>query len=325
MIAVRLLRDGNVVREVVFRALPVSVGRGADCDFPLLDASVSRAHALIEAAEDGSVRLRDLDSRNGLHVGPRRVSQVALDERLRCRLGQVELEIERLKDAPTLELRARDLDVERRRSAGAHAGYLALGVVGWLALEVAEPAFWSPWDQNRSVKLFGSAIAALLLLPLVSAIGLVVLKAFGRKLRIADTLQAVARLPWLLLVVFAAGYSSYYPLSSDGHGSFRLLLGLVATVAGVLLLVSVRRSGPSRLFRAGWALAVAAVFVAIAATWSLTQEKSGEPSLDFRVQAPLLGWAGAAGSLDAYFERVQASAASARSAAEAVRVRQADR
>ena len=61
----------------------------------------------------------------------------------------------------------------------------------------------------------GSAIAALLLLPLASAVWLVALKAFGRKLRIADTLRAVSRLPWLGLVVFAVAYLSYYPLSSD--------------------------------------------------------------------------------------------------------------
>jgi len=324
VIAVRLLRDGSVVREAAFRELPVRIGRGPECEFPLFDMSVSRVHARIETGEDGGVVVKDLGGRNGLHVGPHRVSSAPVAERLRCRLGRVELEIEPLSDEPTLEVRLRDLDIERRRSLPHQTAYVLFGLLGWLALEVAEPGFWSPWESSRWVKFLGSAIAAAVLLPLAGAVWLVALKGFGRKLRIADTLHAMSRLPWIFLAVFAVGYLSYYPLSSGAHATLELLLALAATVIVVLLLVTVRRIGPSGLFRTVWAVATVALFLGVAATWRLTRENAGQPSLDFRAQAPMLGWAGTAESLDGYLERVRASALDAEAAAEAVRVRQAE-
>jgi len=322
MIVVRLLRDGNVVRETLFRELPVRLGRSPDCEFPLLDDSVSHRHAQIEAGEDGVVMLRDLDSRNGVHVGPHRISSVPVDEAVRCRLGRVELEIAAPRDTPTVEVKIRDLGLERRRSLGDQLGYLLLGVLGWLGLVVADPSFWSPWDTSRWVRLLGSGIAALILLPLFSAVWLVALKAFGRKLRMADTLQAFSRLPWLWLAVFVVGYLAYYPLSSGAYAALHGALTVAATAIAVVLLVSVRRLGPSRLFNAVWAAVAIALFVSLAATWRLSAEKMGQPELDFHVQQPLLGWAGRSESLDSYFARVSEAAEQAGSAAKTVRVRQ---
>ena len=53
MIAVRVLRDGRVVRETVLSSMPATIGRGPECDLVLFDDSVSRAHARIEAGDGG--------------------------------------------------------------------------------------------------------------------------------------------------------------------------------------------------------------------------------------------------------------------------------
>ncbi len=58
---------------LVGRSFPVEpgrmvIGRGEDCDLVLNDEGVSRRHALILAAPDGSVTVKDLDSTNGSTV-----------------------------------------------------------------------------------------------------------------------------------------------------------------------------------------------------------------------------------------------------------------
>ncbi|HEV3116186.1 MAG TPA: ATP-binding cassette domain-containing protein [Gemmataceae bacterium] len=79
------------------RAVPVDVlfgnksklvlGRAADCDLSLPHPSVSRYHAIVERTPDG-IRLRDLNSVNGVLVGGRRISEpVLVQERERIGIG----------------------------------------------------------------------------------------------------------------------------------------------------------------------------------------------------------------------------------------------
>jgi pSer/pThr/pTyr-binding forkhead associated (FHA) protein len=127
VIALRLVKDGAVVRETLFRSLPVTLGRGEECDFPLFDASVSRRHAVLERDADGALVLRDLGSRNGLHLGPQRVEKLKVASLVHCLVGTVELELEPLRDADTLEIRRHDWQsLERRRGPRAHLRSLAL-------------------------------------------------------------------------------------------------------------------------------------------------------------------------------------------------------
>src|SRR5262245_40565748 len=53
----------------------VILGRAPDCDVCLPHPSVSRYHALVERRGDGTLRLRDLSSVNGLSVGGRRIGE----------------------------------------------------------------------------------------------------------------------------------------------------------------------------------------------------------------------------------------------------------
>jgi hypothetical protein len=312
MIAVRLLKDGAVVREALFKELPVTLGRDAGCDFPLFDRSVSRGHARIERDEAGALVLRDAGSRNGLHLGPLRVAVAPVDGVLRCLVGAVEVEIEPLPGDDTQEVRLHDWRrLERRRGPRDYLRLTALGVLGWLATTLVEPSFWSPWEKDRGVALLGHALAALISLPLCGALLLVLLKAFGRRLRLGDTLDALARLLWLPPLAEAVAYLADYPLPAAASGALRALLGVAVAAWTTATLAAVRRPGPSRLFRAGWALAAALAASGLGAYASLRSKRTGEPQLDFHVQVPLGGYAGRAESLDQYFARLDQVAAQA--------------
>jgi hypothetical protein len=322
VIALRLLKDGVVVREALFRALPVTLGRGEACDFPIFDASVSRNHALLEKDAQGALALRDLGSRNGLHLGPRRVDRIEVASRVQCLIGSVELELEPLRAEDTLEIKLHAWDsLERRRGARENLRSLGLGTLGWLATWASEPSFWSPWEKGKAATLLAQALGALVGLPLLAALLMVLLKAFGRRLRLADALDVLARVAWLPPLVNALAFLSYYPLSASGfqavHGA--LLVAALAWAAGAA--AAVRRPGPSRLFRAAWGVAVLVLAGGLALVAGLNHEKTGEAELDFHVQVPLGAFAGRSESLDAYFTRLSEAVQQAAAEAAAERSR----
>lgn len=66
-----------------------NLGRDADCQITLLDPSVSRRHARLVRAEDGSVTVVDGSSTNGTHVNDRKVARAALNNGDILRVGNV--------------------------------------------------------------------------------------------------------------------------------------------------------------------------------------------------------------------------------------------
>lgn len=320
MIALRVLRGGSVVREAVFRELPVTLGRGPESAFPIADASVSRAHACLERDVSGLLVLRDLGSRNGLHVGPRRVESVAVAGRLRCLVGAVEVEIEEAAADITQEIRLHDWRrFERRRGVRAYLGYLALGVLGWLAGVIAEPGFWSPWEKARGIAAFEQALGALVSLPVLSLLLLVLFRALGRRVRLADTLRALALLVWLLPLAQVLGFLAYYVLPSSALPPLRAALGMALGAWAAARLAAIRRVRPSLRLRVAWALAVVAIAAGFAFASRLSAQRAGQPDLDFHVQAPLFGYAGRAVSPDDYFAAFSAIATQAAEQAAAQR------
>jgi adenylate cyclase len=79
--------------QVVLQGPRVVVGRSSRCDLTLADESISRNHAELLLGPDGWT-LRDLDSRNGIEVNGRRVSQRALRDGDQLRIGSVALQCE---------------------------------------------------------------------------------------------------------------------------------------------------------------------------------------------------------------------------------------
>ena len=82
---------------------PVVIGRLAECDLVLTDASISRRHARVERSADGWV-VRDEGSRNGLWSEGERVPVLRLTPGMEFRLGEVALRLESRVDEVELEL-----------------------------------------------------------------------------------------------------------------------------------------------------------------------------------------------------------------------------
>jgi len=308
MIAVRVLLDGVVVRERLLGELPIRIGRDADCEVPLADESVSRLHARIVAGESGTPVLEDAGSRNGIHVGPRAQERLELRGRVRCRLGRVELELEPVSDAPTEEIDAGEWRRYEQRRSGLHAlGYLASAVAAWLALEVLAPGFWSPLGERRGLQLAGSAVGGVIAIGACAFGLLVALRAVGRRVRIADALQGLARVAWVWPGAALLGLLSYYLLTPDAHVSVVGWIHGAATALTVGLIAVIRRSGPGLRVGLAWGIVGAAVYAGLGLTEAAEQTAAGAIEVSYVVQAPIAGWTGPAVDADAYFARVEAA------------------
>jgi len=89
-----LARNGEVLHRHRVAALPIRMGRAYDNDFIVDDDYAAAHHALVEAGEDGKLRLRDLGSRNGIVHRGRRVKDVlAIDGETVVRMGHTTLRI----------------------------------------------------------------------------------------------------------------------------------------------------------------------------------------------------------------------------------------
>ncbi|MDB5791086.1 MAG: hypothetical protein JWQ80_1110 [Massilia sp.] len=94
-----LARNGDVLHRHRVDALPIRIGRGYDNDYILDDAYAAPRHALVDAAPDGELVLRDLGTRNGMVYAGRRSDRVVLDGNTVVRLGHTTLRV-RAADFP---------------------------------------------------------------------------------------------------------------------------------------------------------------------------------------------------------------------------------
>jgi pSer/pThr/pTyr-binding forkhead associated (FHA) protein len=304
VIAVRLLADGAVVREAVFRDGAVVIGRGPESDFVVFDKSVSRRHALVCADESGEVWIADTESRNGLRVGGRLVPRARLDVSgpLRCRLGGAEVELA-LHSGDVTEEMAVDT-VRSPMSALKAAGLWAASVAAGAAALLIDPSFWSPWEPDRLTSLFQLTLGVAVGLPVVAFVLIGLLRIAGRKARVSDALRTLAFVSWgwVFLTIFVAAAS--YALSVQAHAALAALLQKGATVLTIASLASIARPGPRLRFFAAWAAAVAVVMAGFGAIGALAARQAGMPELDYDVVPPILGRAGTAADLDGYLHAV---------------------
>jgi pSer/pThr/pTyr-binding forkhead associated (FHA) protein len=78
----------------------LQIGRSADADVKLADSDVSRRHAELELKGDGTITLRDLESRNGVVVDGERVAAIELEVARPFTLGNTILALEHPIDQP---------------------------------------------------------------------------------------------------------------------------------------------------------------------------------------------------------------------------------
>jgi hypothetical protein len=323
MIVIRLLRDRAVIRESVHSAFPIAIGRSGGNDLILSDPSVSRRHARIETADDGTIWLRDSGGRNGIRVHGESVPAARVDGRLRARLGRVEIEIAHVTDRDTEEIALDELRRFSRRGALFRvAGALLLGISGWLLFQVLKADFWSPWQKQRSLALLTSGLAATLLLPILAFILLIVLRTVGRPVRFSDTLPFIARTIWLGPLQILVVSSTYYLLSIAALTIVETAMILLITIVVFVGAASLGRAESSWRFRISWSVALIVVSLAILLITRLEERRNGVPQIEYRAQMPLAGHAGRSQTLAEYFESVERTAAAASLAASEVQARQ---
>jgi hypothetical protein len=323
MIVVRLVRERVVIRESVFAGLPITIGRGPDNDFVVVDPSVSRRHARLEEGPDGVPVLRDAGSRNGIRVGGKTVAETSVPERLRIRLGRVELEIESVAEAETKELRREEWRrLSKKRGGFRVLGTLLMGVLGWLAFQALEADFWSPWQKNRALTLLSNGIMVLLMLPILAFVLLIILRTVGRSVRLSDTLVYLAGIIWLFPASAVTVFFAYYPLSSAVHSAFSSIFETVVVIVALVGAASLRRSRPSARFRMIWATALLAVFAAFSLLTHLEQRRNGVPQMKYEIQMPIFGFSGRSQSLETYLARLQRKSEIAASKASEIHARQ---
>lgn len=69
------------------------LGTAADCDLRLNAAGLSRRHLRLSVLADGGMLVEDLGSTNGSHLGSRRISQLAVTQPVRLRVGSIQLQL----------------------------------------------------------------------------------------------------------------------------------------------------------------------------------------------------------------------------------------
>ena len=91
-------KDGNT-KEFHFTEGPISIGRGADSQVFLPDKAVSRKHAVVHAAEDGTWTLEDLGSSNQTFLNDKAVKKAQIKHGDCLRITDFTIEIALEKDA----------------------------------------------------------------------------------------------------------------------------------------------------------------------------------------------------------------------------------
>jgi hypothetical protein len=91
-----LARNGDVLHRHRVSDLPITLGRGYGNDFILDDGHTAARHAVVEAADDGGLVIRDLGSQNGIVIQGKKHQHAPIDGTTVVRLGHTRL---RIRDA----------------------------------------------------------------------------------------------------------------------------------------------------------------------------------------------------------------------------------
>ena len=290
MLVVRVLRDGAVVREELFRSTPVTIGRSPSCHLVLTDSSVSREHARIDRDPGGGFVIVDGSGTNGLYAGPRRVASERFSGRLRARLGLAEIEIEEVSADATQPITLEDLHrLDQRRTPITWAKYLVITLAALVVETLMESEFWSPWNTQRAVGVVWQCMTALVAILVFASILLGLLKAASRRVRMADVLSHFAVYAWLGPLTVALSLLAYYVLSDGLASSLRSWLPSQAVVVFLTQAAAIRRPGPNGAFRWRWAAALLLVLIGVDFTRAYASRKMGQPDADHNMQAPIPG------------------------------------
>ena len=94
MVRVTVKKDGRTVNELQFSAGPVNIGRRSSSDISLRDPGVSKKHAIISNAGDGSWKIEDLDSANKTYLNEKPIHKAPIKTGDKIRIVGFTLEVD---------------------------------------------------------------------------------------------------------------------------------------------------------------------------------------------------------------------------------------
>lgn len=149
--------------------------------------------------------------------------------------------------------------------------------------------FWSPWNSQRLVGIVWQSGSMLVAILIAGSILLGLLKAAGRKVRMADVLQHFAVYSWLRPLAVGIALLAYYLVPDGVAAALGAWLPTLATVVFLAQAAAIRRPPPSRNFRLFWLAAVLLVFIGVDLTSSYAAKRMGQPQANHGMQAPIPG------------------------------------
>ncbi|MCC2955729.1 FHA domain-containing protein [Massilia sp. IC2-477] len=221
-----LARNGEVLHRQRASVLPIRLGRAYDNDFILDDEYAAAHHAVIEQADDGTLLMRDLGTRNGLNHGRKRVQQLEMKGDTVVRLGHTSLRV-RAADFP---VPAELLDRTMHGWEGVLPGVVGVLLAGLVALLVTWLFDAQPFELLNYVLAPSIGIGAALLW---SSLWAFMNRLFGRYTRLGRHLfifgcGLAALLGFRLLAsILAYAYSLEWLTRYGSHAA-------VATIAGII-------------------------------------------------------------------------------------------
>jgi hypothetical protein len=265
-------RDGRPGRTLDVQAWPLTVGRALDNDLVLDDPHVAPQHARIALADDGSLQLQVLDTRNGVLLGTRQVSGGASSP-LPAAGAQLQIGTTRLRLRLPGEVLAPEKPLPSRGRLAlpllAGAALMALqGTQQWLGLDPgADSAVWLPFLAGLPLGLAAWC-----------AVWALMSKLFQHRFDFAGHLRLA--LPWLLLIGAVEALLPQVAASLDlpwlwqAAGPLQALLGVLLVRAHLLLVLPLHRRAVSASVAA---LALAGLAVSLTFTRRAHDSWTGAP------------------------------------------------
>ena len=135
-------QDGDTPLSYDFASGEVVIGRSPECQIVLRDFGISRNHAKVVVAEDGSARILDLKSKNGTQVNGVPIVEAPLRDGDRILLGKFEITFAKALESKVV------LDEEKPLSEEAGTIIRSVGELSRLLAEVPAPV--APADEKKA-------------------------------------------------------------------------------------------------------------------------------------------------------------------------------
>lgn len=227
-------RRGQVRSRQRIDALPATIGRGYGCDVLLDDPWASPLHARVYRDLDGSFKVEDAGSENGLWDGHRdaRVPLGPVGRGITLRAGRTHF---RLVPADAPVARTLPMHVEAPVEAGWDRWWVGIGSAAAAGLAYATTKLIGDAETHRSASMIADTLSAMALLALWAGVWALVTRAVWHRARFLAH-YAVASLTLLALEAVWKGVE-FAAFIAPGAPSFEATLVLLSLIVITAMLV----------------------------------------------------------------------------------------